>query len=282
MPHVTPPMGSDRCFHRYGAEMSESSSPAPEVLATRLRTARYLNVALGAAVVFLLIVVFAMRGSDDPSDRLAAGSRSDDSVAVDDGAGSTTAVDRSFADADHPFVIGDPDAPVVLNEWIDMRCPFCALFNNETLPILMDEYVEAGLVRIEVHAVSFFGEQSTAGAVALRAAADQGRFEEYMNVLYAAAPDKGHPDHGRDVLLGFARDAGVPDLDAFEARLDDDELSTAVHTATSEAQRLGVQAVPFFVVGDQAVSGAQPVDTFRALLDQALTQAEDRAEPADS
>lgn len=258
--------------------MPESSPQAPEVLAARLRTARYLNVALGAAVVFLLIVVFAIRGTDDPSDRLAAGSRADAPTEVDpDGRTEAAPVDRSFADGDHPFVIGDPDAPVVLNEWIDMRCPFCALFNNDTLPVLLEEYVEPGKVRIEVHPISFFGEQSTAGAVALRAAADQDSFEEYLDVLYAAAPDKGHPDHGRDVLLGFARDAGVPDLDAFEARLDDDLLNSEVHAATSEAQRLGVQAVPFFVVGDQAISGAQPVDTFRALLDQALEQAEDAA-----
>lgn len=254
--------------------MPESSNPSPEVLATRLRTARYLNVALGAAVVFLLIVVFAIRSSDTPSERLQAGSRTNSPATAEDDGAPAAAVDRSFADVDHPFVIGDPDAPVVLNEWIDMRCPFCALFNNETLPTLMDEYVDTGRVRIEVHAVSFFGEQSTAGAVALRAAADQGRFEEYLNVLYAAAPDKGHPDHSHEVLIGFARDAGVPDLDAFEARLGDDRWNSEVHTVTSEAQRLGVQAVPFFVVGDQAVSGAQPVDTFRALLDQALEQSE--------
>lgn len=270
--------------------MADTSPTSGETLERRLRTARRINVALGAAVVFLLIVVFAIRSSDDPGQRLsAAGSGNDSGASVDapddpDGAPTEAGgapVDRSFADGDHPFVIGDPDAPVVLSEWIDMRCPFCALFNNESLPTLIEEYVDTGQVRIEIHPVSFFGEQSTAGAVALAAAADQGRFVEYLDVLYAAAPDKGHPDHTDEVLIGFAEDAGVPDLDAFTAALDDRSRSEAVHRATNEAQRIGVQAVPFFVVGDQAISGAQPIDTFRSLLDQSLEGIDTAAEDAD-
>lgn len=271
--------------------MADTSPTTGETLERRLRTARRINVALGAAVVFLLIVVFAIRSSDDSGQRLSAAGRSDtsdESVDAPDSADGATneaggaGVDRSFAPDDHALVIGDPDAPVVLNEWIDMRCPFCALFNNDTMPILIEEYVDTGQMRIEIHPVSFFGEQSTAGAVALIAAADQDRFVEYLDVLYDAAPDKGHPDHTDEVLIGFAREAGVPDLDAFTAALDDRSRSEAVHRATNEAQRIGVQAVPFFVVGDQAISGAQPIDTFRSLLDQSLEGADIAAEDADS
>lgn len=265
--------------------MPASPRPPAEALETRLRNARRLNVALGALAVFLLLVVFAVRSSDDPADRLSAGaepapagpSTGGGDAADDDGsdpAATDAAPDRSFARDDHPFVIGDPDAPVVLSEWIDLRCPFCAVFTNKTLPILVEDYVDEGLVRIEVHAVSFFGEQSTAGAVALRAAADQDRFVEYLTTLYGAAPDKGHPDHSRDVLIGFARDAGVPDLDAFEVALDDPALHDEVIANTAQAQRLGVQAVPFFVVGDQAISGAQPIEVFRGLLDRSVEDAE--------
>lgn len=31
-----------------------------------------------------------------------------------------------------------------------------------------------------------------------------------------------------------------------------------------------MQAVPFFVVGNQAISGAQPLEVFEALLDEAI------------
>lgn len=253
--------------------MADPRTPSPELLRLRLRNARRLNVALAALSVFLLVIVFAVRSSDEPRDQLSAGNGSSSSGEPDreePAAGDPGDPARSFADADHRFVIGDPDAPVVLNEWVDLRCPFCAVFTNKSLPTLIEDYVEPGLVRIEVHPVSFFGEDSTNGAVALHAAADQDRFFEYMTTLYAAAPDKGHPDHPNEVLLEFARDAGIPDLEAFEAALRDPDLRAEVGRATNEAQRLGVQAVPFFVVGDQAISGAQPLEVFESLLDQAV------------
>lgn len=38
-------------------------------------------------------------------------------------------------------------------------------------------------------------------------------------------------------------------------------------------QRLGVGSVPFFVAGDTAFSGAQPIDVFRNVLDDAIAAA---------
>ncbi len=177
-------------------------------------------------------------------------------------------------DADDPMAIGDVDAPVVLSEWIDLRCPFCALFSRETLPTLIEEYVDTGRVRIEFHDVAFFGPQSEDAAVAARAAAKQDRFVEFVTAVYDAAPERGHPDLTRDVLIDFAEQAGVPDVDQFIADLDDTELRADARASTQSAQQLGVTAVPFFVAGGTAVSGAQPTGTFRDFLDQALAKAE--------
>jgi protein-disulfide isomerase len=162
---------------------------------------------------------------------------------------------------------------VVLVEWADFRCPFCAVVTNQTLPTLFEEYVDTGLVRFEFRDVAFFGEESIDAAVAARAAGEQGRFPEYLEALFAAAPEKGHPDMPRDKLIGFATEAGVPDLAKFEQDLDRADLRDAVLASTAEAQKLGVTSVPFFVAGDQAIAGAQPIENFRALLDEQLAAA---------
>src|SRR5690606_18255870 len=140
-------------------------------------------------------------------------------------------------------------------EWVDMRCPFCAVFSRDTMPQIIEEYVEAGLVRIEFNDVSFFGDDSTTAAVAVRAAGKQGKYVEYLHVLFAAAPDSGHPDMPRAKLLRFAEEAGVPDLKLFESDLDDPELQMAVHNSTTSAQQLGVNSVPFFVADGVAIAG---------------------------
>ena len=132
----------------------------------------------------------------------------------------------------------------------------------------------AGKVRIEVHDVVYFGEQSENAAVAARAAGNQGKFFEYLKAVYAAAPEHKHPDLPRDKLIAFARKAGVPDISRFTADLNDSQQRAAVQDSTTTAQQLGVTSVPFFVAGKTALAGAQPLDVFRDFLDDALTKAQ--------
>lgn len=253
-------------------------------LEAKLRWARRLNIVLAAVAVFLAVVVAAqlMPGQsptaqpDAPAEPTAEqsageGEGADESAGEGESPGEMPFVRR---DPDDPMAIGDVDAPVVMSEWIDMRCPFCALYSRETLPILIEEYVDTGQVRIEYHDVVFYGEDSERAAVAARAAGKQGLYVEYITTIYDAAPENGHPDMPREALIDFAEEAGVPDMEQFTADLEDPALLSDAQASTQTAQQLGVSAVPFFVAGDTALSGAQPVDVFRQYLDEALAKAE--------
>src|SRR5688572_14659236 len=44
---------------------------------------------------------------------------------------------------------GDSAAPLVLVEYSEFQCPFCARFATETLPILNEKYVLPGRMQIE-------------------------------------------------------------------------------------------------------------------------------------
>lgn len=213
------------------------------------------------------------------------GTTSDGEATSDESANPGTAADASVGegpregelpvvrrDANDPMAIGAVDAPVVLVEWIDYRCPFCAVYSTQILPTLEDEYVADGQVRIEINDVSFFGQESEDAAVAARAAGEQGKYIEYMTVVFDNAPDSGHPDMPQDKLVAFAEEAGVPDIEQFTADLGRDDLRAAVQESTSTAQQLGVSAVPFFAIGTQSISGAQPVDVFRQFIDARLAE----------
>jgi protein-disulfide isomerase len=255
-----------------------TNSPAPKPvhpLARKLRFARILNVVLGAVAAFLLVVVIAQSVPGTGQAAVGGATRTQPPAAEETGAGAAGAAGSELAtrDPNDPLAIGDVDAPVVLVEWADFRCPFCAVVTNQTLPTIFEEYVDAGLVRYEFRDVAFFGDESVDAAVAARAAGEQGRFPEYLAVVFAAAPEKGHPDMPREKLIGFAAEAGVPDLEKFEQDLDRADLRDAVLASTDAAQKLGVTSVPFFVAGDQAIAGAQPIENFRALLDEQLAAA---------
>ena len=245
-----------------------------------------------AALVFLGVVIFAqasMNAGDGAFGKAAENQSADDAAKAKPGAGAGASADADAEataapgfetrDPNDPMAIGDVNAPVVLVEWTDMRCPYCAVFNQETLPKLVSEYVESGKVRIEVRDVAFFGDASETASVAARAAGNQGKFVEYLDAVYAAAPAEGHPDLPRKQLIGFAEQIGVPDMARFTADLDDPKLRAAVQASTSTAQQIGVTGVPFFAVGTSAMSGAQPIATFRTFLDDAVAATDATADP---
>ncbi|MFZ4894959.1 DsbA family protein [Plantibacter sp. Mn2098] len=159
-------------------------------------------------------------------------------------------------------------------EYADYRCPFCGVFDRDTKPALVREYVDAGKLRIEWRDLPVFGEQSIAAAVAARAAGRQGMFWEYHTAMFAAAPERGHPELPRERLLEFAREIGVPDIARFTADLDDPALASAVQTDYAEGTRIGIASTPIFIINDTPVAGAQPIDVFRQTIDAAIAVAE--------
>ncbi|MBL3698452.1 disulfide bond formation protein [Leucobacter luti] len=242
-------------------------------LERRLRRSRTLNLVLGALAVVGLVfggVQLAQGGAAGGATAASDGAAAEDSAAGTDADTAVTVERRIDGDT---MAIGALDAPVVLSEWVDFRCPFCAVFSRDTFPVLVEEYVNTGKVRLEMHDVAYFGEESTRAAAAARAAGEQEHYFEFVKAVYDAAPESGHPDLTPEELLAFAKTAKVPDLDRFAADMERADLREAVSQSTTQAQQLGVSGVPFFAVDGQAISGAQPVETFRAMLDEALAAA---------
>ena len=167
-----------------------------------------------------------------------------------------------------PLALGSVHAPVVMVEYADYRCPFCAAFDKETLPALMKRYVDTGVLRIEWREFPVFGQQSIDAAVAGRAAAQQGLFWQYHHALFALAPRMGHADLSRQVLIDTARTVGVPNLTAFTAALDSAKLRSQVMSDAAEAQGLGASGTPTFLVGSEPLVGAQPLSVFSEVIDQ--------------
>ena len=257
----------------------------------RSRTA-YIIIAIIAVAAFIAVVALAQFTSggtpsgDEQAQRSAPSASSADGDNAQEEGDSSEGAEAAAAgeegewvrrNADDSAAVGDVDAPVVITEWTDPRCPFCAHFHNNILPDLQKKYVDTGKVRFEFITVAFFGEQSAAAGAAMEAAGKQGKYSEYSDALYAAAPDKGHPDLPEDKLVEFAETAGVGDIEKFRKDMNDQALIDRVNDETAKAQQYyGIQAVPFFASsdGESALRGAQPVENFEEFIDEQLEKAE--------
>lgn len=182
-------------------------------------------------------------------------------------------LDLARRQADDPAALGAVDAPLAIVEYSDYRCPFCGVFAREVMPGVIQEYIDRGDVRFEWRDLPVFGEASVLAATAGRAAGAQGRFWEFNEAVYAGAPQTGHPNLDEAALVAFAEEAGVPDLDRFRADLTNPELIALVERDAAEARAIGIGGTPFFLIGDEPISGAQPEQVFRAEIDRQLERA---------
>ncbi|SDJ21336.1 Predicted dithiol-disulfide isomerase, DsbA family [Rhodococcus triatomae] len=106
------------------------------------------------------------------------------------------------------------------------------------------------------------------------------RRDAVVDALFRAHFTEGKAVDDREVLLDIAESAGL-DRDAVNAQLDSEAAVADVRADLQAARDLQVTGVPFFVVDRRlAVSGAQPEDVFRQLLEQGA-QLPEQGSPAE-
>lgn len=219
---------------------------------------------LGAALVVFLVAVFGASQNQGATGGPVGG-------ATTGSDGSAFTVERRVAD--DVTALGAVDAPVVIVEFADYRCSYCALFDRTTLPVLVEEYVDAGLVRFEWRDMPLFGDESGAAAIAARAAGEQGLFWEYHRAVFAKAPERGRAALPMNVLVELAREVGVPDIQRFIVDADSARLAGLVQADLDLGTMLGVSSTPTFFVNGVPLVGAQPIDAFRQAIDAELDAA---------
>jgi protein-disulfide isomerase len=179
------------------------------------------------------------------------------------------------------FSIGSSEAPLVLQVYEDLQCPFCVKFTAEIEPTLIDEYVGTGKLRIEFRNFPILGNESFAAAEAVTCAAEQNRAWNLVLALYSLQANANQVDSeklnvgrfDREGLLDAARQASI-DRTALETCLEGGSALDTVTEHLQEGSRAGIEGTPGFVLNGQRLAGA-PSDlaAWRSFLDGQLAAA---------
>ena len=161
---------------------------------------------------------------------------------------------------------GSPDAPIVMVDFSDFGCPYCGRHARETQPALDKEFVAPGKVFYKY--VPFVMGMFPNGDLAARAAecaADQGRFWEMHDAIYA---DQQAWKRGSEPGSVFKRYAVATGMNAtqFDACYKEDRGAARTRRANEAAGRLGIRATPTFFVDGRAIEGALPLEQFRSVF----------------
>lgn len=171
---------------------------------------------------------------------------------------------------------GNPDAPIVLEEFSDFECPFCSRFTLQTLPQLMQNQIAAGEVVLIYYdfPLTSIHFQAEPAANAARCAGDQSAaaFWEMHDILYARLSE-WNSRRAPEFFLSYAAELGL-DMVAFADCVENNTHLDAVRADTALGVSRGVSSTPSFFINDQPLIGAQPVDVFNQAIATVLNGGE--------
>ncbi|MGE0102348.1 MAG: thioredoxin domain-containing protein [Blastocatellales bacterium] len=156
---------------------------------------------------------------------------------------------------------GPARAPVTIVEFSDFQCPYCKKATQITARLI--QMYGDRIAVVYKHSPSPSHPQAFAAARAAVCAAEQNRFWEYHDSLFAA------DDLSDRSLLGLAASAGL-EGEAFSRCLASPRSTEAVERDLRLASRIGVRGTPHFVINGQSLAGAREIEAFTRIIDREI------------
>ena len=141
--------------------------------------------------------------------------------------------------------VGNPTAKIVLIEYSDFQCPYCARAALETLPPVLDKYVKSGKVQVvfrhlPLDRIHPFAQKA---AEAAECAGQAGKFWEMHDVLFGNREKLDVQN-----LRGHAATIGL-DRSRFDRCLESGEMAAKVRRDAEDARKLQITGTPTFLLG---------------------------------
>ena len=174
-------------------------------------------------------------------------------------------------------VLGNADAPVVIELYADFQCPACRLFVTERLARLVSEFVVPGTVRIEAKDIDILGRGTPSESLELAAgascAAEQNRYWQFHDLVFWNQGRENRGDHDAGFIARVA-DAAELDRVAFDACFGRDDVRAPIRAQTAAATATGITSTPTLLVNGQPVVGVPEFEPLAALIRELAAEAE--------
>jgi protein-disulfide isomerase len=163
---------------------------------------------------------------------------------------------------------GGANAKVVIQQWSDFQCPFCSRVEPTVNEITKNYGDKVKIVwrdkPLPMHPDAPLAAE--AGREALKQKGPDGFWKMHEKMFANQQKLK------RDDLEGYAKEIGL-DMTKFKAALDNRTHKAAVDADDKAGTDIGISGTPAFLVNGYYVSGAQPYQKFKKLIDKALAEA---------
>ncbi len=159
---------------------------------------------------------------------------------------------------------GPATAPITIVEFSDFECPYCSRA-EETVSEVMRVYGDK--IRVVYRDLPLPNHKNAPKAAeAAHCAGEQGKYWEMHAKLFANQRALEVP-----ALKGYAKDLKL-DQAKFDKCLDSGATAAIVEESRKVGNEAGVNGTPAFFVNGILISGAQPFDAFKEVIDVELAQ----------
>ena len=188
--------------------------------------------------------------------------------------------------------MGDPNAPIKIEEFADFQCPFCERFHKETEPLLRQYYIDTGKVQFIYRSMGNFVSDNIArgqgtspttesqySALAVYSAGDQNKFWEMHAYLFGNALGEDAGSFTDKRLTAIAEKAGL-NMDQFNSCYSSGKFKDRVQQDFQDGQAANITGTPGFIItytvnGEEKtdrIDGAEPFSTFQQKLEAVLNE----------
>ena len=133
---------------------------------------------------------------------------------------------------------------------------------------IREEYISTGQVRFAYKHFAILGPESTRSAEASECAAEQDKFWEFHDYVFADQLS-ARSSLSVDKLVSMAETVGLNST-TFRACLTSGRYTSQINRETLSVQSLGVRGTPAFLVDGVFISGAQPFEVFQQAIEEQL------------
>lgn len=162
-------------------------------------------------------------------------------------------------------IIGDPNAPVTIVEFYDLACGFCKRHNDETAPLLKQNYVDNGKAKIVfADFISVGNSIIHEAAYCVREQAGDQAFLDMKQDIYA-----NQQSLSQELLVTLATQNGADEAE-FNTCLESRKYQEQITNTTAYGRSLGFSGTPGFYIEGESLKGAYPYESFVEVIESKL------------
>ncbi len=176
----------------------------------------------------------------------------------------------STEDAVNERTLGNINAPITIIEYSSLTCPHCASFHKDTLPELKKKYIDNGKVKLIFRDFPFDAVSARAAMVAR--CVEPKRYFKFLDALFKTQSKwiGNNEQSSMQGLASMAKMAGMGEED-FNACVTNEAILDGILKRRLEgAKKFEIRATPSFIINDEKIEGAMPIEDFDNILTKYL------------